>query len=331
MRKSIVLALLLATGCKVYDPLYCDEGMPCTDPDRHFCDLNGEYPASEGISRTCIPEPGVSYDAGIPDGSPDVSDGSPDVSDARVFAYPEPNVYWAFDQGDITGTVVVARHGAVSGDLQGTTLDAVGVAGDAVAFGGGTDHVDFGDVLDDVFAGPDREFTISVWIKPASVSGESVVLVKAGASSCTPSEDNRQLDLLLADGIPSFRYWTPRNQNARYLIATTPLVLDVWQHLLVTYDGASDVGAIERVRLYVNGVPQPLGVSGSLGTFPYDIQPTDAHLALGKIVGASGQPCGSEQLNGVLDELAVWSSVLSPEHAADVYARGAAALSLWPL
>jgi hypothetical protein len=323
---STLLAFLLATGCTVSDPLYCDEDRPCTDPDRPFCDLNGDYPSSGSIARTCIPEPDVEAP---PDAGP--ADGSVDKTDARVFEYPAPDIYWAFDARDITGTVVVAREGAASGDLQGTSADTAGVAGEAIAFAGGADHVDFGDVLDDVLAGPDQKFTISVWIKPASVTGENMILVKAGTLSCTPSEENLQLDLLLVDGIPSFRYWTPSNQNARYVLATTPLVLDVWQHLLLTYDGASDVGAIERLRLYVNGVPQPLSVDGSLGTFPYDIQPTDAHLALGKIVGASGEPCGPEQLNGALDELAVWSAVLSAEHAADVYARGSAALSLWPL
>ena len=39
------------------DPLYCDESTPCTDPARPFCDLAGEHPASEGIGKTCIPDP----------------------------------------------------------------------------------------------------------------------------------------------------------------------------------------------------------------------------------------------------------------------------------
>jgi hypothetical protein len=45
-------------ACTVTDPLYCSEDVPCTDPSLPFCDLNGEYPASEGVARTCIPDPG---------------------------------------------------------------------------------------------------------------------------------------------------------------------------------------------------------------------------------------------------------------------------------
>jgi hypothetical protein len=67
-----ISALLVA--CKAYDPLYCDANKPCTDPDRPFCDLNGEFEASEGIARTCIPEPDVggNRDDAAPSG-PDAS------------------------------------------------------------------------------------------------------------------------------------------------------------------------------------------------------------------------------------------------------------------
>ena len=57
VRLIMVVVLLSAGGCKVVDPLYCDESTPCTDPARPFCDLEAEHPASEGIKRTCIPDP----------------------------------------------------------------------------------------------------------------------------------------------------------------------------------------------------------------------------------------------------------------------------------
>jgi hypothetical protein len=51
------LSLLSLGACKVVDPLYCDETKPCTDPERPFCDLEGEHPASDGVARTCIANP----------------------------------------------------------------------------------------------------------------------------------------------------------------------------------------------------------------------------------------------------------------------------------
>lgn len=58
-RQLIVLCALgsLLVACKVKDPLYCDKNTPCTDPARPFCDVDGTYPASDGIGNTCISDP----------------------------------------------------------------------------------------------------------------------------------------------------------------------------------------------------------------------------------------------------------------------------------
>jgi hypothetical protein len=85
--------LLLA--CTKVDPLYCDERTPCTDADRPFCDLDGVYPASEGIARTCIPAPGgADADAGADDrdAGSNESDADPGGgADASVDARPPCN------------------------------------------------------------------------------------------------------------------------------------------------------------------------------------------------------------------------------------------------
>src|SRR5688500_16401178 len=69
-------ALLVSSACRVDVPYFCctyqescdqDHGggviTPCLPryPDRPFCDDQGQYPASNGIGRTCIPDP-------LPDG-----------------------------------------------------------------------------------------------------------------------------------------------------------------------------------------------------------------------------------------------------------------------
>jgi hypothetical protein len=70
-------ALLATVSCKVKDPLYCDSDTPCTDSERPFCDLNGEYPASDGIKHTCIPSP-------FSDGGPDGDGGAGDASELGI-------------------------------------------------------------------------------------------------------------------------------------------------------------------------------------------------------------------------------------------------------
>ena len=71
-RTRLALLLSLFSACKAYDPLYCDENKPCSDPERPFCDLNGDYPDSEGVARTCIPDPGVDTE---PDAGPSSDSG----------------------------------------------------------------------------------------------------------------------------------------------------------------------------------------------------------------------------------------------------------------
>lgn len=63
---SVVLATsVVVIGCAKKDPLYCDEETECAESaERPYCDVAGEYPASEGIGNTCIPYP---WDAAIPD------------------------------------------------------------------------------------------------------------------------------------------------------------------------------------------------------------------------------------------------------------------------
>jgi hypothetical protein len=70
----LLIAAGTASACKTYDPLYCDENTPCTDPDRPFCDLTGDAPGSDGHARTCVASP---FDAG-PSGARDAAqDGGP--------------------------------------------------------------------------------------------------------------------------------------------------------------------------------------------------------------------------------------------------------------
>jgi alpha-tubulin suppressor-like RCC1 family protein len=67
-RPALALAaILVCSACLKKDPLYCDESTPCADPARPFCDVDGVYPASEGIKRTCIPDPFPDAGVGEPD------------------------------------------------------------------------------------------------------------------------------------------------------------------------------------------------------------------------------------------------------------------------
>jgi hypothetical protein len=100
VRGALLVLAVVETGCAVKDPLYCDENTPCTDPALPFCDLQGEYPASEGIKRTCIPDP---------------SDAGPDQPDAGPACTPGE---WTLDTVHSAGNV--GFYSALVSDSSGT-------------------------------------------------------------------------------------------------------------------------------------------------------------------------------------------------------------------
>jgi hypothetical protein len=95
---AAVTSLAVVAGCKYRVPLYCDEQTPCEDPERPFCDLHGEYPASEGIAKTCIPFP---FDAGVDE--PDAGRVADGGLDAAPIADAEPS-----DNADLAALVLSA-------------------------------------------------------------------------------------------------------------------------------------------------------------------------------------------------------------------------------
>ena len=78
-------------------------------------------------------------------------------------AYADLIAYYPFsgNAGDATGN-------GYNGTPDGATLhqDRFGNPDNAYSFDGSDDFITAGDVLDDVFAGPDKQFTITAWISP---------------------------------------------------------------------------------------------------------------------------------------------------------------------
>jgi hypothetical protein len=57
---AVGVTLAFTASCTLFerrDPLYCDGDTPCSNPDRPFCDVLGEFSAAGGIGNTCIPTP----------------------------------------------------------------------------------------------------------------------------------------------------------------------------------------------------------------------------------------------------------------------------------
>lgn len=79
---SLAVPFVLLFGCKSPVELYCETHADCAKWGLDFCDVDGEYPASNGAGRTCIENPlGPGTADGGSDSDSDASTGCAEHSD----------------------------------------------------------------------------------------------------------------------------------------------------------------------------------------------------------------------------------------------------------
>lgn len=166
------------------------------------------------------------------------------------------------------------------------------LAGDsntAGGFDGGDDRIEFGDPSDGHLDVGTGDFTIEAWVK-ATANDERVIIAKRTTSGgywqVTVSDDSNHAGEIRAnvfDGTTLRQAYGPalRVDDGN------------WHHVVVTFD--RDVG----ITIYVDGVAR-----STAGAFTGDASNTGA-LVIGK---GSGYP----NYRGVLDEVALYPSLLSP-------------------
>ena len=88
----------------------------------------------------------------------------------------------------------------------------------------------------------------------------------------------------------------------------------VWYHLAVTYDGSQ--AAADRVLVYVDGVDVGAANGSTTGTIPAatpNLGNIPIELGTDEAVGAG------RLLNGYMDEVALWTTTLSPTAVQNIY------------
>ena len=228
---------------------------------------------------------------------------------------------WHFDEG--SGTTVKDTSGNNHNGTINSATWGDGKFGEALNFDGSNDYVDLGDILDDVFAGADKKFSFSLWVKPASEMTNNSMITKCADSGC--SENQRQfLFRLSTDSKPEFLYFCALGtQPFRYrgVLGSTPITdLNKWYHLVMTYDGSVDTNnGLDRVKIYVDGAAESTSLNLSSGTLG-DILNGTAHLGIGKNLTSSGTNCGSTYyFHGIIDEVCIYNKALTAEEISDLY------------
>ncbi|MHA2253749.1 MAG: LamG-like jellyroll fold domain-containing protein, partial [Candidatus Kariarchaeaceae archaeon] len=220
--------------------------------------------------------------------------------------------YWKLDDG--SGLTAEDSIDANDGTLTNGPSWVDGISGNAVEFDGTDDYVVIGDVLDNVFAGPDKEFSVDFWVKinsfPNGIPGKTVaswLIGKVGDSVIGP-ENQREFGVILRpDGSLDFA-WANLVGNWRVVRTSTPLTTGTWYHIAAVYDGSIDTNnGLDRVDIYVNGVAQSTYMAASPGTLS-DIQDGNAKLSMGAAVASNGDH--GYWFDGLLDEVRIYSKAL---------------------
>jgi hypothetical protein len=192
---------------------------------------------------------------------------------------------YSFEEG--TGTTTADSSGNNNtGTLSSGVTWTTGRVGNAVAFNGTSGDITINDSPSLDLTG---SFTLSAWVNPATVSGTETLLIKETTSGCSYFLQivNGQINSGFNNGSGCIEHTTT---NANLVAGNWYFFTVVLDHSSNTYNSYLNGNLIASVA--ETGVPTP------------NTQP----LVLGRS-GCSG--CGSERLNGILDEVKIYNRALS--------------------
>lgn len=201
--------------------------------------------------------------------------------------------YWTFDE--TTGTDVREKVNQLNGIWQGQLLNQFSKG--IINGGGNFDGTNYVLVKDN----PLLDFvttamTISAWVYPTEASYAS----NTGGEIV---KKNQQYILRFSNSQIQFIVFA----NAQGTLNAGALLQNVWNHIVVVYDGNGPTSLIA----YLNG--QQVGTSSPLGG---QIAATTNDLAIG------AQPGGGENFKGLIDEVGIWSRPLAAYEVQALYNNG---------
>jgi hypothetical protein len=145
-----------------------------------------------------------------------------------------------------------------------------------------------------------RKFTAEAWVKAPAAQEDGAAIICKGTGG-----GGEQFCLDVVSG--RFRFFVRDGNGAAVVAHSTVSPSNSWQHVAIVFDQANGI-----MRLYVNG---SLAISA---TPPATLLNNTHDISLGARKGTSG-PAYNLNLNGVIDEVAVYKRALSPAEIAAHY------------
>ncbi|WP_062060914.1 LamG-like jellyroll fold domain-containing protein [Aquimarina longa] len=174
-----------------------------------------------------------------------------------------------------------------------------------------------GDVMH--FAGEDKQFAISFWMKPTTfVSNSTIVSKLSQNTSC--GENEQEFILRIKDGKIAPVYYGNTTNAYRGFRGETDVQLDQWYHVVLNYDGTVDTNdGTDRIKIFLNGATESFTANESGGTFPFDIEDTASHLGLGNRLNSNGEVCSEVPFIGILDDMAFYDRTLGVDEVKAIW------------
>lgn len=212
----------------------------------------------------------------------------------------------------------------ITGSAIGTTFSSSikKLGSHAAEHDGVNDAVNYGNVLNSVFAGADKKFSFSFWLYMNNLDIAQQYFNKYGDSS--HGEDQRQFFVYVGtDGKIHFRVYFDLlgNTSREYVTPASTITAGSFHLIRMTYDGSIDTNdGLDRCTIKVNNINKALSMSssGALVAIPSGT----ARLATGGAIGSSGSTV-IDDLDGFIDQGDIWSRILTSQDDTDMWNGGA--------
>ncbi|MEQ9063302.1 MAG: LamG-like jellyroll fold domain-containing protein [Vicingaceae bacterium] len=241
---------------------------------------------------------------------------------------PSNAIAW-WDADNYSGSVVLDIRGGFNGQLMnGATIDT-GYVCEAFDLDGTDDHVSIAHNSSLTFSDgtSDQAFSIEAWINLKEVS-TSMIFCKGEDKE---REYSFRLTGTIADHLAVGLYDDRRSTGGNYNVIGRRSVYDFkqdqnsWVHVACTYDGS---GISSGIKLYRNGVEIPTTVL--VGTDSLGIYSAMRTTTTGATIGRFFTD-GPQYLDGKVDELSVYSRVLSATEIDNIYLAGTNGKCILPI
>jgi hypothetical protein len=207
--------------------------------------------------------------------------------------------WWKFDEG--AGTTVrdssgYGHEGVLAGDPQWA---AGKIGSDALSFDGSDGLVE---VPESPALDAGSTLTITAWVNLNNLTTYYFVACKAPSGTAASNyPGNYEFRIVSGTGMLQLLHQTSQGQEFSTYASTTPVTAGQWRHVAVTFQAGA------RVEFYIDGT----SAGGAAQTSTFGIL-NDEPIRIG------GRKDNYSYFNGLIDDVRIYSRVLTPEELSDV-------------